>query len=1144
MNRSRPSPLESATDHPHVRPTQISLYRHKGDIPHHTPSSYHEDETPTLFDTTNNSHEKDSASSSLLSSRNQSNWFPIKWFASSPYEANTASPRAIGSPTSERKHSSPRSTTNQSATTSNFSFKARPLPKTTYEYIPPGYGKTRLSRRKNNTGDINGRGQTTGVSQCFQKSNDGTTGAESTGAPLSDSISITTQTTELPRVEPESEVHPPDFPFTQQDKQRVDFIQNDNPGILSMDTEEKDEEPLDSRFESGATMMTEADDSLAAQMVGNNETGSIEDDGSLMLFQHDPDLNKDTVVVMILEEEEDDETEEEDKISFVTASMSIVSHDFDYSKTNNDYSSDGDLRRMLAPTTDLSRNEGQFAVAGELPNNADVAKDPCITETVLSTHVELDDSTRQRDDTAFETTNASKPFHRHLSYQRVVRYLLLAILLPYIVTLAALEHDRLMRERTHDAASGQRTTTKLDRFSMSPTTTEHVSHPLLGDRSANGATSSSPGTAQQMHVNVFRKTNRKDDDSNYNNNNISDFYGIYSQLKSHAKHFWIDLERYLFPSSFRKSSGVEDSSASGFRQMMNHGIRESYLSRINLVMDPVLDLINYVIARLHESTSQFHNLLNESHILKDVINLIERTFQAGTDTVDGIAHRLFPNGMPYSSNVSAMIRDVRDKGVNRVHNLNKYVGNTVNKLSRRYLGNDINTFIEHTYQAASDNFDGMMCILVSKSNRIYNAIFSVAQSLKKNVGSQVTIWINHVGSFVNEVCYQYVGSDASALLNQAFQTGLDVFNSVLDGLMAISKKIGKKGNELTQDLTKEVVRLRRSGSNHMSILLSKSIRVYDDVMSVVLSLARNLASRVKAWIDPVGNALNEVCYQFVGSNASTLINRAFHTCRDFVNSIIDGLFRTGDKVGNQGYDLMVSRLHSWNNRLFKKVDKLSSHYIGCDFSTLMNHAYQAGNDNLNIIVSSLFPESNNKHDGQGKEYRWCNHEPTAEHLAVDLVHVNPDFLSDMRALANAMVTLVQDSPFTLLSYHCHEWNNAGISISCLGVLLEAHISLYAFPHTRRISVDLFATSGSTSLLAFLPSIRSLFGHSMKSEDLTPSAMLTGANQSIAEPIVRCIHTKRGFRRPLLVAYDYYNIRDDSAGKNPASSGTSESISMF
>jgi S-adenosylmethionine decarboxylase proenzyme len=100
------------------------------------------------------------------------------------------------------------------------------------------------------------------------------------------------------------------------------------------------------------------------------------------------------------------------------------------------------------------------------------------------------------------------------------------------------------------------------------------------------------------------------------------------------------------------------------------------------------------------------------------------------------------------------------------------------------------------------------------------------------------------------------------------------------------------------------------------------------------------------------------------------------------------------------------------------------------------------------------------------------HLPAGQHLLVDLQGVDADFLNSEERLSKAMVDVVKESGLTLLSYHCHALTPTGVS--CVGVLLESHISLHTWPEDGVITLDLF-TCGSKPLLPAVPLMENLFG---------------------------------------------------------------------
>ena len=91
---------------------------------------------------------------------------------------------------------------------------------------------------------------------------------------------------------------------------------------------------------------------------------------------------------------------------------------------------------------------------------------------------------------------------------------------------------------------------------------------------------------------------------------------------------------------------------------------------------------------------------------------------------------------------------------------------------------------------------------------------------------------------------------------------------------------------------------------------------------------------------------------------------------------------------------------------------------------------------------------------------------------MDIKNVEAAFLNSESRLAEAMQESVKAGGLTMLSYHCHSLHPAGVS--CVGVLLESHISFHTWPDEGVITLDLFTTS-EKPLLPVLPKIEELFG---------------------------------------------------------------------
>ena len=110
-------------------------------------------------------------------------------------------------------------------------------------------------------------------------------------------------------------------------------------------------------------------------------------------------------------------------------------------------------------------------------------------------------------------------------------------------------------------------------------------------------------------------------------------------------------------------------------------------------------------------------------------------------------------------------------------------------------------------------------------------------------------------------------------------------------------------------------------------------------------------------------------------------------------------------------------------------------------------------------------------DGYDNDNEEEEHLPAGQHLLVDIKNVDGTFLDSEERLDSAMLHLVDASRLTLLSYHCHGMSPAGVS--CVGVLLESHISFHTWPEEGVITLDLF-TCGPNPLLPSLGDIERLF----------------------------------------------------------------------
>jgi len=133
------------------------------------------------------------------------------------------------------------------------------------------------------------------------------------------------------------------------------------------------------------------------------------------------------------------------------------------------------------------------------------------------------------------------------------------------------------------------------------------------------------------------------------------------------------------------------------------------------------------------------------------------------------------------------------------------------------------------------------------------------------------------------------------------------------------------------------------------------------------------------------------------------------------------------------------------------------------------------------------------------------HLPAGQHLFIDIANVNSEFLNSEVRLAQAMIDVVGLSKLTLLSYHCHSLIPVGVS--CVGVLLESHVSFHTWPVEGVITLDLF-TCGSGELVPILPIIEKLFAIPKDPKERKAVGGVAGAME---DPVVQWSHNLRGFR---------------------------------
>lgn len=162
--------------------------------------------------------------------------------------------------------------------------------------------------------------------------------------------------------------------------------------------------------------------------------------------------------------------------------------------------------------------------------------------------------------------------------------------------------------------------------------------------------------------------------------------------------------------------------------------------------------------------------------------------------------------------------------------------------------------------------------------------------------------------------------------------------------------------------------------------------------------------------------------------------------------------------------------------------------------TLTEHVATLGYKILPDVVHHVNITTSNNNDVLLRDQT----NPSGQHLLVDIRNLEADFLNSESRLADAMQDSVIAGGLTMLSYHCHSLHPAGVS--CVGVLLESHISFHTWPDEGVITLDLFTTS-EKPLLPLLPKIEELFG--IPRINTTTGQLLV--------PVTIWSHELRGFR---------------------------------
>lgn len=102
-----------------------------------------------------------------------------------------------------------------------------------------------------------------------------------------------------------------------------------------------------------------------------------------------------------------------------------------------------------------------------------------------------------------------------------------------------------------------------------------------------------------------------------------------------------------------------------------------------------------------------------------------------------------------------------------------------------------------------------------------------------------------------------------------------------------------------------------------------------------------------------------------------------------------------------------------------------------------------------------------------------NYSGPGQQLLMDLENVDGDFLNSEEMLVEAMMNLIDKSGQKCLSHHCHGMEPMGVS--CVGILLDGHVTFHTWPAQGVITLDLVSFGQDSNLQSTVETTKRIFG---------------------------------------------------------------------